>query len=120
MAYLSSLFYPVSTVPIYNSTVINTAKFDNMLQVKQTGGNLLTVTGFTTATNMQYIQIYNSSVYPPVTQPVSISVVPEFSNFNISFNSGLPLSNGILIVVSTTPRALTPALSSAYITAVYK
>jgi hypothetical protein len=51
---------------------------------------------------------------------VSIAVVPEFSNFNISFNAGLPCSNGILVVCSTTPLTFNAAASGVYFTAVYK
>lgn len=121
MAYLTSLFFPVSTVVSdYDSSISNTTEFSNFLRVKNSSGKLLTVTGFTTATNMQYIQIYNSASYPPVGRPLSIAVVPEYSNFNISFAAGLPCSSGILVVCSTTPLTLTPAASCVYITAVYK
>ena len=121
MAYLTSLFFPVSTVITgYDSSVSNTTQFSNFLRVKPTPGVLYTVTGFTTASNMQYIHIYNSASYPPAGPPVSIAVVPEFSNFNISFNAGLPCSNGILVACSTTPLTFNAAASGVYFTAVYK
>lgn len=120
MAYLSSLFLPVSAVIDFDSAVANSTAFSNRLQVKAAAGKLYTVTGFTSAANMQYIHIYNAAAYPPASSPVSVSVVPGYSNFNITFATGLPCSTGILIACSTTPVAFNAAAANTYMTATYK
>jgi len=123
MPYLTSLIFPVSTVTTgYNSSVTNTQTFSGNILVKRTGGFLLTLTGYTSAAAIQYIQVYNRGSYPPVStdRPVSVSVIPAQSNFNLSYGDGLPLSNGILVVCSNTPVVFTSGGDTTYFTAVYK
>ena len=121
MPYLTSLVIPVSTVTTgFNTSRTNTTSFSGSIIAKRSGGFLLTLTGYTSATYTQYIQVYDQNTFPPTGRPVSVNIIPSQANFNLTFEQGLPLSNGILIVTSNTPVAYTSGGDTTYFTVVYK
>lgn len=123
MAFLSTLLTPVSTVIQGTlSYATNSPCLTSLIMVKNSPGTLYTLTGFTSATINQYIHVYNKTTWPPLSteSPLASFILPSQSNFMLDFNTGIPFSNGILVVLSLSPTFYTRAGNNTFFTAVYK
>lgn len=111
MAYLTTVLLPITSK---NSTF-----FTNSISAVGSANVLYTLNGFTSASTLQYLFVYNSSTGHITGKPVSISIIPSNSNFSIDFGRGLVLDSGILVVTSTTAHSYNSGGFNTYFTMSY-
>jgi len=109
---------PVSiaaTVTTKGQTLTNTTTvaFANNLLIKVSAGTLFTLTGYSSKTTDQFIQVHDSATLPGDTAiPRVIFRVPSNSNFSLDFGTyGRSFVNGIVVCNSSTPT--TKAIGAA-------
>lgn len=102
MAYLTTIILPVTSK---NSTF-----FTNSISAVGASNVLFSLNGYTSAGQLQYLQVYNT-INGEINSAglESVNLICPNSNFSIDFGRGLVFDNGILAVISKTPKVYTPA-----------
>jgi hypothetical protein len=107
MAYLTTIILPVTSK---NSTF-----FTNSISAVGASNVLFSLNGFTSAAQLQYLQVYDSADGNISAASLeSTNIIGANSNFSLDFGRGLVLDNGILVVLSKTPKVYTPTDNSAW------
>ena len=101
MAYLTTIILPVTS---RNSTF-----FTNSISAVGASNVLFSLNGYTSATSLQYLQVYDSADGSIDSAALECTnIIGANSNFSLEFGRGLVLNNGILVVTSKTPKVYTP------------
>ena len=89
------------------------------LLVKNGAGTLFTVNGYSSATGVQYLHIYDNT--SAASNLVSVLAIDSSDNFSIDFgDKGIAMNSGIYIRNSLSPFSLATGASDLFFTAVYK
>lgn len=83
-------------------------------------GILYTLTGYTTAASMQFIQLYDTTTYRVANlKPLTTVIINPNTNFSIDFPKGLYFKNGIVAINSSSSVLHTSGGSNVYYTAAF-
>lgn len=95
------IFYDVETDAPKNAT---TTAYAASLVVKASAGTLYTITGYSSRTSAQWIQVHNAASLPgDASVPVLIFKVPGDGNFSFDLSpNGRSFTDGIVVCNSTT------------------
>lgn len=111
MAYLTSIILPVTSK--------NSSFFTNSISAIGASNVLFSLNGYTSAGVLHYLQVYDTSSGVPSGNPVSINIISPNSNFSVDYGRGLVLNEGILVVMSKTPKAYTVSDNNTWFTMSY-
>lgn len=112
--------YAILTMPLQGATRVNSSAYESSKVLKAAAGSLISLVGYNSKTNAQFIQLFDSATVPADGAiPILTFTVPAQSNFSLDIPlTGLPCASGISVSNSSTGPTKTIGSADCYFTAV--